>query len=132
MLINLTHHPAANWSEEQTRAAVPYGEIVDLAFPQIAPEAEIDEIARLARQYVERCAERLGRSREPQNAVHVMGEMTFVYQFVRQAGERGILCLASTTRRVVDWDDAGNKISRFEFVRFRAYETRIRKKDKNQ
>ena len=121
MLINLSHHPSADWPEEQKRATEPYGEVSDLPFPKVDPEADAGEVAVLSRQHLDQCAELLEEASGQNSAVHIMGEMTFVYQFVRQAVDLGLVCLASTTRRAVDWDDSGDKISRFEFVRFRAY-----------
>ena len=58
---------------------------------------------------------------DSKNAVHVMGEMTFVYQFVQKISEQGVECLAATSRRIVVEENNGTKVSRFEFVRFRAY-----------
>lgn len=58
----------------------------------------------------------------PAHAIHVMGEMTFVYQFVKLATAAGLRCVASTTeRRAVDHPD-GSKTSEFRFVRFRDYD----------
>ncbi len=125
MLINLTHHPFAAWPDEQKRAVERYGNITDLPFPRVAPEAGAEDVAALAEQYIVRCTKLMAEKNDKQNAVHIMGEMTFVYQFVRQATERGFTCLASTTRRAVDWDETGNKVSRFEFIRFRKYERRF-------
>lgn len=55
-------------------------------------------------------------------AIHVMGEMPFVYQFVKLATAAGLCCVASTTERTaVDHPD-GSKTSEFRFIRFREYE----------
>lgn len=56
------------------------------------------------------------------NAIHVMGEMTFVYQFVKQASAVGLRCVASTTERIAVDKPDGTKVSEFRFVRFREYE----------
>jgi hypothetical protein len=61
-------------------------------------------------------------NKRPESAIHVMGEMTFVHQFVKRATAAGLRCVASTTERLaVDHPD-GSKTSEFRFVRFRDYE----------
>lgn len=134
MLINLSNHPLKSWSENQRRLAEQqFGEIIDLDFPAIAPEAELEEVMQLAEQYAGKCSALLAKyhhlfgtdsflsSRQLIDAVHVMGEMTFVYQFVHKMSEQGVLCVASTTRRIATDNPDGSKISQFEFVRFRPY-----------
>ncbi|MDZ7343305.1 MAG: CRISPR-associated protein [candidate division KSB1 bacterium] len=141
MLLNLSNHAATKWSAEQKQAATrDFGEIRDLAFPAIDPAANLDGIIALAQEYVQRCQEQFDgiqkpassiksqRSGDPASAgdrvhaIHVMGEMTFVYQFVKLATAAGLRCVASTTeRRTVDHPD-GSKTSEFRFVRFREYE----------
>jgi hypothetical protein len=65
----------------------------------------------------------LTSNQRPAHAIHLMGEMTFVYQFVQRATAAGLRCIASTTeRRTVDHPD-GSKTSEFCFVRFRNYES---------
>ena len=54
-------------------------------------------------------------------AVHVMGEMTFVYQFVHLMTEQGVLCVASTTKRIVTNQANNTKTAKFEFIQFREY-----------
>ena len=53
--------------------------------------------------------------------VHVMGEMTFTYNLVTALKEVGIVCLASTTERLVKMMPDGKKVSEFKFVQFREY-----------
>ena len=128
MLINLSNHSLSSWSDKQKIVAQQqFGQIVDLAFPSIQPEAGLKQVKSLATAYVQKCLEMLGdkatdeHARPIQQAVHIMGEMTFVYQFIRQISEYGILCVASTSNRIVETEENGRKISRFEFVRFRAF-----------
>jgi len=121
MLINLSNHPSANWSQEQLDAAGKYGKIVDLPFPNIDPGAETEEIVSLAKEYVQRIKKLVCENFLP--AVHIMGELTFCFALVSFLHEEGVTCLASTTtRQTADFPD-GTKTSRFEFVRFREYRT---------
>lgn len=115
MLINLSNHPAKNWGEKQRQLALEkYGQIEDLPFPQISPEADEKEINELVNIYLTKVIEK-----KPQ-AVHIMGEMTFTAKLVAALQSNGILCLASTTRRIAV-EEGNKKISVFEFVRFRRY-----------
>lgn len=122
MLINLSNHPSERWSKEQVHAAQIYGEIVDLDFPLIDPCATLEAVKKQVHQYVQQCLELLSTAPGQSTAVHIMGEMTFVYQFVKQMTARGVTCLASTTRRMVEENQEGEKVSKFEFVQFRPYE----------
>ena len=47
IFINHTNHPSARWSAAQRAAAEGYGEIVDLPFPDIAPDWDEAAVARL-------------------------------------------------------------------------------------
>ena len=59
---------------------------------------------------------------EADNAfIHVMGEMTFTYNVVKEFAENGYNCFASTTKRNVVEHEDGTKTSTFEFVQFRNY-----------
>jgi CRISPR-associated protein Csx16 len=51
----------------------------------------------------------------------VQGEFTLAHALVRRLQQKGIVCLAATTRREVVEQSAGIKTTRFEFVRFREY-----------
>lgn len=116
MFINLTNHPSSGWSESQLKAAHQYGEIVDLSFPNIEPYFTSQDINKLADITVEGIME---LDKEP--VVHVMGEMTFTYAVVSRLKAKGIVCVASTTERLVKMMPDGKKISEFKFVQFREY-----------
>lgn len=130
MLLNLSNHAAAKWSAAQKQIAEQrFGEVRDMSFPVIDPNADLETITELAHDYVRKCRDILNAAaiRNPQSAIeksaiHVMGEMTFVHQFVKLATAAGLRCVASTTERLaVDHPD-GSKTSEFRFVRFRDYE----------
>lgn len=128
MLINLTNHPLSKWSEEQKQVAIEeYGYIEDLPFPQIAPEADETEIADLAKEFTAKCKIQFEQANIPvskqayNEAVHIMGEMTFTYQMVKLLSAQNIKCIASTTKREAIEKPDGTKISVFQFVKFRTY-----------
>ena len=115
MLLNLSNHPSVSWSKEQFDAAVlQYGSIEDLAFPHIAPDATTEDVTQLAQTYFEEIDPSV-------SAVHLMGEMTFVYALVGLLQRAGIQVVCSTTQRTVLEEHDGKKTAQFRFVQFRAY-----------
>jgi hypothetical protein len=115
VFVNLSNHPYAIWSEEQLATARGLADqVVDIPIPEIPPDAGTDEL-------VERC--RILALMLPVGATHAMVSTEFVTTFIliKMLQKRGITCLAATTRRSVSMDPAGNKVSRFSFVRFREY-----------
>jgi hypothetical protein len=54
MLINLTNHPSARWSEKQKAAADEFGEIVDVPFPQVEASADEQIVNSLGKEYLEK------------------------------------------------------------------------------
>jgi hypothetical protein len=125
MLLNLSNHPSAKWSAEQREAATQqFGSIVDIQFPAIDPATSIDEVKRTANEYAEKCRNIFTNTKdEKTNAVHLMGEYTFTYQFVKQMEALSIQCVASTTERIVTENSVGSKTTVFKFVQFRPYFT---------
>lgn len=126
MLINLSNHPLANWSEEQKKAAeAKFGEVTDLPFPAVNPEATIEEVIKLTEKYRDKCMEIFTNANKdpqaPENTVHIMGEMTFTYTFVKHCRHKGINAVASTTERKVVENENGIKTSVFTFKQFRGY-----------
>lgn len=116
MFINFTNHPSSKWSEEQLRAARCFGELVDMPFPLIAPNATTDEIIKLAEHKVDEI-----KTKYTNPIVHVMGEMTFTYHVVSLLKVLGITCVASTTMRDPIIAPDGTEIPHFKFVQFREY-----------
>jgi hypothetical protein len=93
-------------------------EIKDWRFPAVPPEAGTEEIADLANGI----AERIGMELPGATHAMVQGEFTLAHALVRRLHERGVICLAATTRREVLEDSGAVKTTRFEFVRFREYD----------
>lgn len=119
MLINLSNHPVSKWSEEQLSAAqTQFGEVVDLPFPTVDPQADEVAISALADDYVSRV---VVLSDNHSISVHLMGEMTLTFSLVSRLQKRNIPCVASTTQRIVHELPDGGKEVKFQFVRFRDY-----------
>lgn len=121
MLINLSNHPFDEWDElHKSSALAKYGSVEDLLFPEIDPNAETDEITRLADHYVSIYLKRFNNIIGIENVVHISGEPCFLFHFVTLAKLKGITCICSTTRRLVT--NKGNiKTTIFQFVQFRKY-----------
>lgn len=118
MLINLSNHPSDKWSEGQTMASRQYGEVVDLPFPQVDPEADTQSIQLLAEEYLAQ----IQQMANPTEAViHIMGELNLTYALVNLLKAAGYTCVASTSTREVYEDEPGKKTVFFKFVRFREY-----------
>ena len=117
VFLNLSNHPSNLWGPAQSHAAGAYGRIVDVPFPSVSPEMTAEDVRALAEEYL---AKVLEYSRDADVTVHIMGELTFSFFLVRMLQEYGIVCVASCSDRIVR-EENGEKISRFEFVRFRNY-----------
>ncbi|MBQ0022677.1 MAG: CRISPR-associated protein [Prevotellaceae bacterium] len=118
MFINLTNHLSAKWGEEQIKAAMQHGEIEDVPFPMVSPNATHEEIQALAEELHQSVMEKHGNNI---TAVHIMGEFTLCYALVQLFKAGGIMCLSSTTERSVTDNPDGTKTSTFRFVQFREY-----------
>ena len=116
--VNFSNHPTAKWGKKQLVAALQYGEVVDLPFPVIAPDAENQELQTLAQDCVQKI---LSMGDANSITVHIMGEMTFTFMVVTRLKEMGIRCVASTTERKVTYTSDGVKQTEFQFVKFREY-----------
>lgn len=116
--INLSNHPSSKWSDEQKAAAQKYGNTVDIPFPQIDPHASKWEIDDRATQLAGKLFKEYP---EEETTIHIMGEMTYVFAFVKTALDFGYKCVASTTERIVIENPDGSKTSTFKFVQFREY-----------
>jgi len=117
LFLNLSNHPSEDWSKEQLAAAKEFGEIDDMKFPEIQPDADEAAIDALVEKNADEIIEKAETNKL---TVHVMGEMVFVFKLINRLKEEGIRCVASTTDRIVEEKD-GVKTSRFNFVRFREY-----------
>lgn len=121
MLINLSNHSSKQWRSVQLNTAVNlFGAVIDLDFPFIAPRASLEEVIQLVKDYIGQCEDIFMKSKDEVKAVHLMGELTFCYQFIKLSGFN---CVASTTERIVSIDPiTQEKKSQFNFINFRNYE----------
>jgi hypothetical protein len=120
MLINLSNHPLEKWSEEQIKAAIKYGSIVDLSFPYVDPMWSSDKIFQKACLYEKKVIKLLASEYNGSHAVHLMGELTLCFAILKRLQSRGILCIASTSDRLVV-ENGNSKIVEFSFCQFREY-----------
>ena len=122
MLINLSNHPIEKWSSAQSEKANKlFGSVVDLPFPSVDPAADLNQVEAIAKQLSDECVDRIKKSKESISAVHVAGEFTLTFQFVREMESRGVPCVVSTTERLVTDNPDGTKTYTFNFVAFRPY-----------
>lgn len=117
IMINLSNHPSKGWSEEQIKAAA-VDKIIDYQFPQIDPEWDYFEVKRIA---IKIANELLHNYYKDNVIIHLAGEPVFVHIFARMFENREWQCVTSTTKRDVIESPDGTKISKFKFVKFRAF-----------
>lgn len=121
LFLNLSNHPSGLWKKHQKAAALQWGEIVDVPFPNIPPEWTNEEVETLVEEYVEKCLALEEAKNGAIAAIHLMGEMTFTFKLLQRLKEMDITVLASTTERLSSQDEKGNKVTVFNFIQFRKY-----------
>lgn len=120
MLINISNHPSIYWSEEQLSVANKiWGGVYDIALPYISPQLDGKDVLHKAEIDVESYISIIQQYDIP-SAFHVMGESVYCFHVVKLLKEAGYTIVASTSERCVEYD-RDNKISHFEFVKFREY-----------
>lgn len=120
LLVNLSNHPYKDWSEDQKKAAEKYGEVQDMAFPEIDPAMKIDKIKKEIA--VAQIDEIKNMCKERRVTVHIMGEMSYTFYVVSQLKAFGIRCICSTSERDTEELGDGEKKTKFRFKRFRDYD----------
>ena len=117
--VNFSNHPSESWNEQQKTEAEKWGEIVDVPFPNVQPEASCEEIRNMAESCVEKIQEY-----HPM-AVMCQGEFTLTYHVVRLLKEHGIKVVsACSERKAVEKkkeDGTVYKSAVFRFTQFREY-----------
>lgn len=120
LLVNLSNHPYKDWSEDQKKAAEKYGEVQDMAFPEIDPAIKIDKIKKeIAAAQID---EIKNMCKERRVTVHIMGEMSYTFYVVSRLKAFGIRCICSTSERDTEDLGGGEKKVTFRFKRFRDYD----------
>ncbi len=119
--VNFSNHPSAMWTDDQRIAAEEIGEIVDLAFPEVAPLMQEEDLRQMIVEYVNRIS-----ALNPK-CVMCQGEYTLCYGVVNELLRRGICCVAACSRREmaaeVMEDGHVKKQVEFRFCGFRKYLT---------
>lgn len=88
-----------------------------MPFPIIDPNATMEEVQSLA----EETFKAINDLQLSDLSVHVMGEFTFCYAFLKLLEQERVGAYASTTKREVRIDESGIKTSVFMFFKFRPY-----------
>ena len=125
--INISNRPSSKWSSKQLNAAKELAAnqfnckpedvvIVDLPFPNVSPHDSATTIRRAA---TEQAATFEELSITNPIIIHIMGEITYVHNFVLYAINAGIRCYASTTESVLTENADSLKTS--TFIQFRPY-----------
>lgn len=131
MFVNISNQMSPKWSGAQSDAAVALangGEIYDLLFPCVPPDASDADVMDIAQRTVKVALATIGarNSRiEEKDVFHVMGEITCTFHIVNALKNLGYKVVASTFHRVKECriDDDGSDIYTevYKFVQFREY-----------
>lgn len=119
VLVNLSHHASSQWDARQREAAAVYGQVADVDFPAVPPDATTEDVEKIARATVKGIFKTYDDTVDL--TVHVMGEMTLTCRMVTILKKAGIRCIASCTERRVEERGDGSRLSHFCFVQFREY-----------
>lgn len=119
IFVNHTNHPSEQWGAAQRAAAEKFGEIVDIPFPAVAPNADEVEVLEMVNTNLREIL------KMKPAAVLCQGEFNYTFAMVEALKKSGVVVLAATSERVVeeivDADGSAKKVSIFRFVRFRRY-----------
>ncbi len=119
MFVNCSNHRSTLWCEKQLVAANEFGEVVDVSFPSVDPICDEEEIKMLARKLVDKII------KLKPDVVMCQGEFTLTYAVVNMLKEEGIVVVAACSQRSavekINEDGKSERISIFEFVKFRRY-----------
>lgn len=123
MFVNISNHPSKNWERPQKEAAESFGVVIDMPFPNVRPSADENEVTDLAQKMAADVLALFKNEidRKENHAILVIGEQSLSFTLINLLLDNGLVVVASTTERNVKTDHEGNKISTFNFVRFRKY-----------
>ena len=117
--INISNHPSDKWDEKQRIAALEYGSIVDIPFPEIDTNDSTEKLTQLADEYLGKIK---AIASPYSSVVHLMGEQTFCFSLLTRLQKAGYRCVASTTKRIVQEIGNNERCVVFGFEKFREYE----------
>lgn len=116
MFINLSNHPSEKWGKKQKDAAIAFGEIIDLPFPNISPYLLSVEVENIAEEYLQKVKAIIPKING--SALLVSGEQVCCFYLVQKLLEAGYLVVVATTERTVT-SVGDKKESVFNFIQFR-------------
>ncbi len=126
ILINHSNHPVGKWEEAQRQG---WDVIVDLPFPSVSSVSSVEEVEKLVEDNIEKIFE-IAKQNEKQDekaSIYLMlqGEFSYCYIMMKKLQEKmrekgvDIKFAIPTTERIVQENEKGEKISKFQFQRWR-------------
>ena len=118
MFVNYTNHHSGNWNKKQLDEAQKYGEIIDMAFPQVNPNCCEKELLSIAQTEAGKIIDL-----HP-DCVLCQGEMTLCFAIVDILLKNGVDVVSACSQRNTVEQKVGDtikKIVEFDFVRFRKF-----------
>ena len=120
MFINCSNHKSKDWSKEQLDAALDYGDIVDISFPEVNPASTEKDVSEMAEKLFKEIMD-LSPS-----CVMCQGEYTLTFELVNMLINAGVKTVAACSERVVNEktldDGSTKKIVEYKFEKFRSYQ----------
>ena len=95
MFINFSNHPSKLWAEDERNAALQYGTIEDLAFPQVPADMSSEGVCKLAEEYAEKIL-----AKKP-DCVMCQGEFCLSSHVIARLKEAGVRVAAACSERIV-------------------------------
>lgn len=114
---NVSNHPKNKWSEAQKAAALALtdGEIIDVPFPNVPPNASEEDVDKLA----DEITNKIGHG----HVAMVQGEFSLTFKAITNLKKNGVTVVVATTERnskeTIQPDGTVKKETVFEFCRFR-------------
>ena len=119
MFINYSNHPSEFWARAQGEAALTYGNIVDVPFPNVPVEYTSQDIMDMAKQELGRIFDVLGECGDMKHAVMCQGEFTLTFAVVSllQQHRSDVSVVSAVSDRVVSEKYvAGKTVKEAEYV----------------
>ena len=113
--INFSNHPSRLWTQQQIEAALKFGDIKDIPFPEVNPYDTTEDIQILADHYVELI------KKENPACVMCQGELCLSYNVIVKLKQNNIKTVAACNYRNIILGDNLTKTTIFEFIQFREY-----------
>jgi hypothetical protein len=125
MFINISNHPMNMWGESQMNAAriLGKGQEAEIPFPYVGPNANTEDVYRLAREVVKKVLEISKDAESSTVFCMVQGEQSLAFNIILALIGCGVNVVVATTERVsVQNEISGEmvKSSVFRFVQFRS------------